>query len=60
MDNFDRDFDRRFSHMTTQFDRDFNRMKKAAVVIWVVSALLGLAVTGVIIWAIIMVVGSLT
>lgn len=35
------------------FDRNFNRMAKAVIIGWIVAALVGLGILGVIVWAII-------
>ena len=42
------------------FDKNFKRMSKAVVAVWLVSILASLAITGVVIWAIIELVQHFT
>jgi quinol-cytochrome oxidoreductase complex cytochrome b subunit len=56
---FDPKFDRRLdTNFEDNFDKAFNRMTKGIVVLWVVGALVSVALTIAVIWGIVQIVGA--
>lgn len=47
------DFDKRFKKMSDDFDRDFNRTRKLAIVAFIINAVIALALIGFAIWVVV-------
>lgn len=52
------DFNKEFGNFNNDFDKSLKRGMGAFVVVWIISFIAGLAIAGVIIWAIITLVGN--
>ena len=55
-----RDFDREFAKFDRDFDKNFNRVAKGVVGLWIVGSLVSLALTIAVIWAIVQLVAHFT